>query len=908
MLKYKLNIKNKKDKNIEVKYESLYFSKDGSYLTGITDPSYCLSEENYVTVVSNDAVVCSLDAENVMCCGYVLLNETYKVEDFGNTVGILYNDGQYYCVEKTFKPENLLSLSDTNVSEMVEIKKNPTILIHNIEYEIGKIVDDKVIWEDSVIIPTKYWSLDNKITIHGIVYDVIIDEKTKLESDEEYFPYIILNELELSDTDRILHVIDWEYSKRHLVTKFKITNNNKAYLNINEGCCVKQFDYFDELLFNGEVVRHYAIEYENINQFLTELYDSGKQINFEWKRVDKSNIIDLYIDKNVNNIDVGAKIYVKPIGNSLTLKGEKNANNEIIFTYYNKQYVCDGKIVKKYLNINNFEYEIFKSDNSSEYVIFENRPLSISATTDGYTMVLPKYYSNDLVFNVKEYKCINIENKLYKIREIKDNNGVLKYEVDVDLIPELCLNIIYRFGDNVFRCMPNGNDDLSLLFQDITNNPNGFIFECKTPIFDMLLVSPISSSDKEYAALDFKIFVNHSSFVIPIKLESDTALNLHKDYIIRNQYDKNNLINRIVDMEKDIYYPSHLEKKGTKDVLTLCHQIKIDLHFRSRNLEDWTVNDENDINEYGGKYPSNWNIFDYYRYQIDNTETKAFQPILNLKDDLRFYPPSDLLYFLKFTDEDVFFQKKKISKSFLRLSFYDSPNPNNQSLLYTSTIFMSETDLFKKYVNADKTLTNYLTVKERGQYKEKHEPINGDVNNTNMMVSYRVDNDNSSKHISVSTEPCYDNKKNVLSFDENKRLSSSFTIKNRNECVESSDGFYLYLFKEYSNWTHERTIYMRVQFNHAGLGRTVNFMQLYHKDNEGKKSMINWASKFNFDKYKDGCPLSELYEHLFIEIKVKYDLENKRFCYYFPEWMSEKNSDKNTMHLSLFEIKIKDES
>jgi hypothetical protein len=135
-------------------------------------------------------------------------------------------------------------------------------------------------------------------------YDVIIDEKTKLENDEEYFPYIILNELELSDTDRILHVIDWEYSKRHLVTKFKITNNNKTYLNVNEGCCVKQFDYFDELLFNGEVVRHYAIEYENVKQFLTELYDSGKQINFEWKRVDKSNIIDLYIDENKHEVEV----------------------------------------------------------------------------------------------------------------------------------------------------------------------------------------------------------------------------------------------------------------------------------------------------------------------------------------------------------------------------------------------------------------------------------------------------------------------------------------------------------------------------------------------------------------------------------------------------------------------------
>jgi hypothetical protein len=221
---------------------------------------------------------------------------------------------------------------------------------------------------------------------------------------------------------------------------------------------------------------------------------------------------------------------------------------------------------------------------------------------------------------------------------------------------------------------------------------------------------------------------------------------------------------------------------------------------------------------------------------------------------------------------------------------------------------MSETELYKKYVNADKTLTHYVTIKERGTTKEKHIAENNDYDHTEKVINYTLDNNNRVNHIGVSTEPCKSGTNSSLTFDENKRLSSSFVIKNRNECVDSSEGFYLYLFKEYSNWTHERSIYMRVQFNHAGMGRTVNFMLLYHKNNVGKKSMINWTSKFNFDKYKDGCPLNELYEHIFIEIKVKYDLENKRFCYYLPEWMSEKNSDKHIMRLSLFEIKIKDES
>jgi hypothetical protein len=77
---------------------------------------------------------------------------------------------------------------------------------------------------------------------------------------------------------------------------------------------------------------------------------------------------------------------------------------------------------------------------------------------------------------------------------------------------------------------------------------------------------------------------------------------------------------------------------------------------------------------------------------------------------------------------------------------------------------------------------------------------------------------------------------------------------------------------------------------------------------DGKKKMINWASYYAFQKHKDGYPLNELYEHLYIEIKVKYDKKNRRYCYYLPDWLTENNNEKNIMKLSLFEVKIKDES
>ena len=51
-----------------------------------------------------------------------------------------------------------------------------------------------------------------------------------------------------------------------------------------------------------------------------------------------------------------------------------------------------------------------------------------------------------------------------------------------------------------------------------------------------------------------------------------------------------------------------------------------------------------------------------------------------------------------------------------------------------------------------------------------------------------------------------------------------------------------------------------------------------------------------------------IWDFLSREIKVKYDIKNHRFCYYLPQWMCNKNSDKHTMRLSLFEVKLKDES
>jgi hypothetical protein len=133
MLKYKLNIKNEKNKVVDVKYESLYFSLDGTTITGVTDPSYGLSNLNTITVVTNESLTCAVSARDVMRCGYLIYNKNFNIEDYGETVGILYTDGQYYCVNKTFslkeRPQD---------GEYV----NPFITVNEHEYEIGEWVEN----------------------------------------------------------------------------------------------------------------------------------------------------------------------------------------------------------------------------------------------------------------------------------------------------------------------------------------------------------------------------------------------------------------------------------------------------------------------------------------------------------------------------------------------------------------------------------------------------------------------------------------------------------------------------------------------------------------------------------------------------------------------------------------------
>lgn len=147
----------------------------------------------------------------------------------------------------------------------------------------------------------------------------------------------------------------------------------------------------------------------------------------------------------------------------------------------------------------------------------------------------------------------------------------------------------------------------------------------------------------------------------------------YKDYYIKNVINEN--INDIVDMEKQIFYPK-LEISDSKNVV---NEIKIKLNVRERKYGwDSTLLEDK---WYGDK---------------DNPTTKITD--------------------IGFDENDIKHQKSSLKKSFIRLSFYDTPHRGNQKLLYYSTVFLDSNKIFNDYYYNDKESDLEFIIKNSFEY------------------------------------------------------------------------------------------------------------------------------------------------------------------------------------------------
>lgn len=345
-------------------------------------------------------------------------------------------------------------------------------------------------------------------------------------------------------------------------------------------------------------------------------------------------------------------------------------------------------------------------------------------------------------------------------------------------------------------------------------------------------------------------------------------------------YEREKAINPVREMEKNVYHP--MVSYGDGNFSDVAH-IQFNLHFRRRD-ENWNVVQGGFWN--GVKIGSDGKPAIQADYFPTSTVDKG-----NVVKDVERY--SDLLSFAGFTNNDVRYQKNVLKKSFLRLSFYDSDDETSQRLLAYYTIFYDSGRAFKRFAqNFDTSLyigdSNHTSWGWDGAYKiiggykkfcDSDDPTDCkwkyDVSGDTGVYGIRVSRDVKYTMPDTKPEKFYDN-------IEEHRLSTQFTVDSRSTSMSSSEGFYVYLWKDDYNPPYgigsceAEEIYMRVDFNHAGYGRTIPFMMPYANTKVSSFSEIlgQWSETpetNDFNRFR---------EYAYIKLKRGYDTDKDRFFYY----------------------------
>ena len=477
-------------------------------------------------------------------------------------------------------------------------------------------------------------------------------------------------------------------------------------------------------------------------------------------------------------------------------------------------------------------------------------------------------------------------------------------------------------------------EDNDLIFGDV----NGLKVYRETPYFQKSVNSNFLTNTN-----NIFIYIEKPLYRISIPLSVNFETNTYQSDILNEQYvedERNKSINKITDMEKDVYHPVIWDSENEDYVDGINKEVEkvvFNLHFRQHRGDDWLVKPDTYWN--GCYVDTNDNKVKFIDEIIDYSKVNYFsyKQIKNGEnEDIRRSKQSDLMTYLGFTNSDIRYQKNKLSRSFIRIMFYDSMNPGNQNLLYYSTIFVDSGKLFGKYIKYIED-TPYNSVVYETNEETEIETINAEDSQTKL-VGIRVDREPTGDLLKDEE----DNVFTTLDQIEELRLSCQFTVRDKFQSDASSDGFYLYLWKDNESGVMPSDIYMKVEFNHAGYGRTIPFMMPFwdmykyekapDKDKPLKKMGIKtfkeilndwnsikndngvWQCKINEKETinTDGKYGARQYmKYSYIHFKYKYDKIHKQHIYYLDdEFYGEKPEDggvhyeDNVMTINLYEAKM----
>lgn len=506
---------------------------------------------------------------------------------------------------------------------------------------------------------------------------------------------------------------------------------------------------------------------------------------------------------------------------------------------------------------------------------------------DGDNIIVPEYIKTQIYSYKDENSIIQLLIEKYKEIEIKE---ILESVSDDEV------NYLDFIFENVHQFKQN--DDISIRIkyfvgeEDITLTNLEYV-NCKTiswrvendvynkikniifPLFNSTLYSNNNLSNIKILREQtvFKRDFNHDSEDVPritivrskLKINVPIITNVGYDllkevniseYIVNKE--RANTIPLVNEMEKVVYSPINPRFENNNYIT----KINFNLHFREHSGENWTVKPTDD-----------WN---FSKYGYDNTN-EVYYSYENKSNQ------SDLLGYLGFTTNDVKYQTNALKKSFLRLSYYDSPNPSNQNLLAYSTIFFNTGDLYSKLCRCQNM---------DGCFVNEYLP------------------DQTYNSINIHRE-VLKNKLRIKNLDDEKieeyRLSSQFSVGDKYTSLFSSEGFYLYLWADNkTNQNNKQNLYMKVEFNHAKYGRVIPFMLPYNiKGVDDNSPSIKNNIEIRNDWNGNGWGIKRVNEYLYIKLKYYYDESNKRYVYHIDDDVYGYDLVKNsTLNINLYEARV----
>ena len=915
----------------QIYYERPSFSLDGRQFSCVVSSDYKITNSSIlkVQVNANTPIEMMPQVEDFIEQGYVIIKKTYNLldsrQDFQHNTWyyFLYDDG---CIKSGYLKDGKIIFNELNGTVGIYNSKNNTIEI-----------------------PVRYYIENGKVTIDNVDYDVVMDDKgvDKIQRLWEGFVCVVKNGNHKK----------WKNKTR---LTFTVAHDNELPIQLIQLADQKCYIYYNNQRY--DVSKKYNEKDELV------LFVNGKTIGLDNNRdyvaiidekEDEPNPTGSYI---ITIGDTVCKVYFDYVpstsGKLLFIYPDVDAMPSLISTNYflaerNKPYDANFYVVNNKISVLGYDYDVsevkmINFDKWREATLIDSNKQIYSITTNDYINTLLvkvndnkfKLFSNEIdgiknpiLYDSKQMQKVTVDGVDYYKDFFIEYPSHVDDKVEVTLVdapfvipikPKYRLNIIDYTEPNFFICQLdldgfswisdlNDKDYYSEIREDIYYNLRSYTIKYQPPLF----IDDKTDEQSFHRKYD-KLYGMGEIDSLPMVTIIKELHDIHVDFPISNLHGTNlfqeiwvkdkfvdkkihELINTTVDMEKDVYYPmkEELNDDGNGTHLIDVTDIEFFLHFRTRN-ESWTINEdykrsfENTVQylnfeqtdsmlEVDEFLNTSWNVFDYYDEKEEKkAKLNVFKPQTNtiFTGNNNFYQPSDLLSFLNFGDDDVFYQKSKISKSFLRISFFDTYNPRTQSLLGTSTIFLDSGTLFGKFSNGNANIAHDIAYLQ---------PTNWH---------------NMSQYISVNSEPVmYNSASSVLTFDESRRLSSKITVNDKTTSTSSSEGFYSYIFRDYSYGLHERTIYAKIQFNHAGTGTVIDLFQpmTYEGDNQ---VLIDMSVNDNRKELKQGLPLEEIYKMMYIPIKIRYDYNYKKYCWYLPYSLSRDNNEQK-IKFNLYEIKAK---